>query len=313
MQEPNVIIKEALSAAVIEVNQGSTPTKALAKVASEYDLGPDYVQRVGEALNVALAFRHFKHAKDRSSHYKIANIPEVVATAYDKPEQSPQQEKSSNFKSSALVDKIPNYEKIMFNPRYKRAQQEILAAAETGSVTKFATTLDGLQTKAAKYIDRLKLACDQASSEKVSAEQSMNQSFADLVNHFSKTSHVRTPWHEIESQVFSKHGEASLEHLEHIYKTAGLKEDRGVQSKDYLFFNQCKEAKMFDKLVESCNRYCQAEILQKDAEHNLAFERDFYREIMKESSTLKKSNDLTTPVDAPIAPEPVKEPSQDDA
>ena len=42
MDEPNILIKTALSEAVQKVNAGMSPTDALKKVANDMDLNPNY-------------------------------------------------------------------------------------------------------------------------------------------------------------------------------------------------------------------------------------------------------------------------------
>lgn len=62
MQTPVALIKTALASAVKLVNSGVSPTEALSKVAKEHDLNQNYIQRVGESLNVSLTFNHMKTA-----------------------------------------------------------------------------------------------------------------------------------------------------------------------------------------------------------------------------------------------------------
>jgi hypothetical protein len=60
MEQSNALVKIALNEVVQKVNSGVSPTEALQKVSSDLDLNPDYIHRVGEALNVALHYKHFK-------------------------------------------------------------------------------------------------------------------------------------------------------------------------------------------------------------------------------------------------------------
>ena len=128
MDEPNILIKTALNDAVQKVNSGMSPTEALKKVAAELDLNPNYIQRTGEALNVALHYKHFKTASDRSSEFEIADIPKVIKDVFTSSEKTAAEYISENFSSSEAHDTVFNYNRMLSNPVYKRAFLEINGA-----------------------------------------------------------------------------------------------------------------------------------------------------------------------------------------
>ena len=64
MNEPNILIKNAVFEAMSHIASGDTPTEALRKTAEAHDLNANYIQRVGEVMNVTLHHEHFKTAAD---------------------------------------------------------------------------------------------------------------------------------------------------------------------------------------------------------------------------------------------------------
>ena len=93
--EPLKIVKHALDSTIALINKGTEPTAALEKISRDLDLNPNYIQRVGESLNVALHYNHFtKTASDRSEDFPVANIPEVTKAIFGTIEKTNIQKKS---------------------------------------------------------------------------------------------------------------------------------------------------------------------------------------------------------------------------
>lgn len=273
MEEPNILIKAALHEAVQKVNEGMTPTEALKKVASELDLNPNFIQRTGEALNVALHYKHFKTASDRSHDFEIADIPKAVQDNFTVSEKTASEYISEVFPESPHNDTVFNYTRMLNNPVYKRAFLEISGAIETHEA--YPTTLGTILTKSANYVQLLTKQADEAEVAKVAAELELNQTFSSLCDEFKKDAGYRTPFEEFESQVFSKHGEASLPYLDLLYKTAKLSEERGVHDPGYMMFQQCKEASLFDQLIDIGAQVVSAEKTAEEALENLQFESSY--------------------------------------
>jgi hypothetical protein len=276
MDEPNILIKTALSDAVQQVNAGVSPTAALKKVAIDLDLNPNYIQRTGEALNVALHYKHFKTASDRSVDFEIADIPKAIEEAFSSHSKTAAEQISEHFSSIDSNENVFNYNRILSNPVYKRAFIEIYSAPETHD--SFGTTFNTVYEKSANYIQKLTKQADEAEVQKTAAELELNQSFSALCDEFKKDAAYRTPFEEFESQVFSKHGSSAVDYLDLIHKTAGLTEDRGVHDAKYIMFNPCKEAALFDALMESAARMVATEKTAHEAQQNLEFESAFLKE-----------------------------------
>ena len=286
MEEPNILIKTALSDAVRHVNEGMTPTDALKKVANDLDLNPNYIQRTGEALNVALHYKHFKTASDRSSDFDIADIPKAVQETFTLTDKTAGQYEAEHFSVSDANTTVFNYNRAISNPVYKQAFLEISGAKETHEA--FPITFDKVYEKSANYIEKLAKAVDAAEVEKFASELALNDKFASITDHFRKDSGYRTTFEEFESQVFSKHGSTALPYLDLIYKTSAVKEERGVHDSGYTMFEPCKEAAMFDSLMEAAGRLIESEKTATQAQDDLNFESSYITEARHALGALSK-------------------------
>jgi hypothetical protein len=279
MEEPNILVKTALNEAVQKVNEGMTPSAALKKVANELDLNPNYIQRTGEALNVALHYKHFKTASDRSAEFEIADIPQVIQDVFSLPEKTAASYKSENFSVSDANETVFNYNRMLSNPMYKRAFLEIATAKETHE--SYPATFRTVYEKSANYIQKLNKTAEAAEVEKVAAEIDLNSSFSELCDEFRKDAGYRTAFEEFESQVFAKHGSAALPYIDLIHKTACAHEERGVHDSAYMMFETCKQAAMFDTLMSAASRMIEAEKIAAETAENLAFESSYLKEAHK--------------------------------
>jgi hypothetical protein len=286
MEEPNILIKTALSDAVRHVNEGMAPTEALKKVANDLDLNPNYIQRTGEALNVALHYKHFKTASDRSADFDIADIPKAVQETFTLTEKTAKQYEAEHFSVSDANTAVFNYNRAISNPVYKQAFLEISGAKEVHE--SFPTTFDKVYEKSANYIEKLAKAVDSAEVAKFASELELNDKFAALTTQFRKDAGYRTAFEEFESQVFSKHGEQATPYLDLIYKTAAIKEERGVHDSGYIMFEPCKEAAMFDSLLESASKLIEAEKTAQQAKDDFEFESAYVKEARHAIGALSK-------------------------
>jgi len=276
MEEPNILIKTALSDAVQKVNEGMSPTAALHKVANDLDLNPNYIQRTGEALNVALHYKHFKTASDRSTEFEIADIPKVIQDVFTVAEKTASEYISEHFPGDESTDVVFNYNRMLSNPTYKQAFLEIAGAKEAHD--KYDTTFDTVYSKSSNYIKKLEKDAELAEVEKVAAELDLNYQFSALADEFKKEAAYRTAFEEFESQVFAKHGEASLPYLELLHKTAAPKEERGVHDAGYMMFETCKEASLFDNLMKAAEEYIETAKKAEEVNDFRAFEAGYLKE-----------------------------------
>jgi hypothetical protein len=286
MEEPNILIKTALADAVRSVNDGMSPTAALKKVANDLDLNPNYIQRTGEALNVALHYKHFKTASDRSSDFEIADIPKAIQDTFTLTEKTASQYAADHFSVSDANTTVFNYNRAISNPLYKQAFLEIAGAKETHD--SFPVTLDKVYEKSANYLEKLAKQVDFTEVEKFAAELALNEKFAALTDHFKKDAGYRTSFEEFESQVFSKHGSAVLPYLDLIYKTSAIKEERGTHDAGYIMFEPCKEAGMFDSLLTTATRMVEAEKQAEEAKQNLLFETAYVKEAQQAMGSISQ-------------------------
>jgi hypothetical protein len=297
MEQPNALVKIALNEVVNSINSGTTPTTALKKVASDLDLNPNYVHRVGEALNVALHYNHFKKADDRSAQFEIADIPAVVKGLFNETEKTGSQKRAEAFPDNGGEDTVFNYNRILNNPKYKKAYLEIINATETHE--SFPLSLKGAFEKSANLLKDLERDLDEAKTDKVGSEIDLNQKFSSLSDHFRKDSNYRLSFDEFESQVFSKYGEQAVPYLDLLHKTSKTAEDRGVHDKGYQMFESSKELAMFDSLMKAAEDFAKADDLLKEAEEKFTFEKEYYSEIGKlvaNNGSLSKNAEQQDPV-----------------
>lgn len=276
MDEPNILIKTALTDAVQHVNSGTSPTEALKKVANDLDLNPNYIQRTGEALNVALHYKHFKSASDRSTEFEIADISKAIEDTFSHTEKTAAEYAAEHFSVGELNDPVFNYSRMLSNPMYKKAFLEIVSSE--GNDAPNSTTLDTIYQKSANYVDKLNKQAEQAAVEKAAAEFDLNAQFCDLSDTFKRADGYHTPFEEFESQVFAKHGEAAQPYLDLLHKLACPNDERGVHDAGYMMFDQCKEAAMFDSLMKAGEAFVTTEKLAADVEEDLAFEKSYLKE-----------------------------------
>ena len=276
MDEPNILIKTALSDAVQLVNSGMSPTEALKKVANDLDLNPNYIQRTGEAMNVALHYKHFKSASDRSAEFDIADISKAIEDVFTSNEKTAAEYAAEHFSVGELNNHVFNYNRMLSNPLYKRAYLEVIASE--GNDTPNATTLDTIYQKSANYVDSLNKKAEQAAVDKVAAELELNNQFCSLSDTFRKDAGYRSSFEEFESQVFAKHGSAAEPYLDLLHKLACPNEERGVHDSGYLMFEPCKEAAMFDDLMQAGEAFVATEKLAADVDDDLAFEQTYLKD-----------------------------------
>jgi hypothetical protein len=276
MDEPNILIKTALNDAVQQVNEGMSPTEALKKVANSLDLNPNYIQRAGEALNVALHYKHFKTASDRSAEFEIADIPKAIEDTFNVSEKTAAEYVSEQFSSGDSNETVFNYNRMLSNPMYKQAFLAIADATETQEY--FPTTFNTVYEKSVNHIQKLAKLNEAAQVSKVAAEIDLNASFSSLCDEFKKDAGYRTSFEEFESQVFAKHGEAAVQYLDLLHKTAGGREERGVHDSHYMMFDQCKEARLFDDMLASAETMVSSEKTAEDSSQALEFESSYLKE-----------------------------------
>jgi len=276
MEEPNILIKTALNDAVQKVNEGTSPSNALKKVANDLDLNPNYIQRVGEALNVALHYKHFKTAADRSTEFEIADIPAVISEVFNTSEKTASETASEQFSICESNDPVFNYNRLLTNPVYKQAFLEIDNAPETHEA--YPTTFNTVYEKSANYIRKLTKAAEEAEVAKVESELNLNEKFSELSDAFRRDIGYRTSFEEFESQVFAKHGEQAVPYIELLHKLACPSEERGVHDSAYMMFDTCKEARLFDDLFKVAQDMIELEKTSTDLSENLAFESAYIKE-----------------------------------
>ncbi len=246
--QPLKIIKHALDSTISLINKGEKPTVALEKVARELDLNPNFIQRTGEALNVALFYGHMKTASDKAADFDMGDIKSVTKNIFGETEKTDAQKKAEWFpKQAEDID----YNKLLTNPKYKTASAAIKATEAKNE--SYEITMKGQFKKAQDYLSRLDREIDELKTEKVAADTHVEAAFLSLITGFKKEASARIPFHEFESQVFAEHGERAVPYLDLIYKSANLSEERGTQDAKYIAYTPARETQVFGSFLKAAS------------------------------------------------------------
>jgi hypothetical protein len=285
MENPNLLIKEALQYSVNEINKGTNPTEALKKAAEYYDLKYDFIQRTGEGLNTALYYNHYKTASDKAAEFPLADIQGVIKELYNENEKTANHFNSEQFPPVELFNPIPDLDKIFTSPLHKEAYLKI---ADTPKNQPNQLSDKAVLEKSAHYIAKLEKEAMNAKIAKIEAKNNMEACFFNLADSFRKDAGHRTSFEEFESQAISKFGEEITPMLDLLYKQARLTEERGIHDKGYQFFDNCPELNQLEKFYKYSDEMLASEKEAEDAEYNVKFEKDYIAEIYKQAEELKK-------------------------
>lgn len=272
--EPLKLVKYALDSTISLINKGSDPGDALEKVSRDLSLNPNYIQRVGESLNVALHFNHFKkEASARAEDFPVANIPTVTKKIFGEKQATLEEKKASWFSSNA--DKV-DYTRFLTNAQFQKTAKDI---SETkANYDGFGTSLKGVYKQAADYISYLDKEVDHLATEKVSNDIYLESCFNALVREFKKTAAARQEFHDFETKALHDHGEKAAAYIDLIYKAAELKEVRGKKEDCTLIFKKGKELEMFDSLLKSASKVAEMAEKLKDMEIFTGFQRASFKQ-----------------------------------
>ncbi len=272
--EPLKLVKYALDSTISLINKGEEPTSALEKISRDLDLNPNYIQRVGEALNVALHFNHFtKSASDRAVDFPVANIPNITKSIFG------ETEKTLNEKKSEWFRKIPqnvNYNKYLTDSKFKKTASEI--EKTNANFDSFGISLKGQYKKAADYISSLEKDLDALRTNKVANDAYLEAAFNNLVKGFKKSAQARIPFHEFETQAYVEYGDRATGYVDLIYKAAELKEPRGAKDKGRINFKKSREVEILGSLLKSASAVNRFKEELNDAETFTSFQRSSFKQ-----------------------------------
>lgn len=261
--EPLKLIKTALDSSISCITNGASPTSALEKVARDYSLNPNYIQRVGEALNVALHYNHFsKQASAKAEDFPVADIPAVTKNIFGGKEQTLAQKKASWFPTA--VAEI-NYAKFLTDASFHKTAAAIEKNIE--NYDSFDTSVPGQYKKAADSIARLEKELDEVHTEKVGNDAYLEAVFNANVNYFKKSAAARISFASLEKQALTEFGDQAKDYLDLIYKAANLNEPRGSADSSGMNFEAGKELSLFSSLIKSAS--AAAELKTKLADKEL--------------------------------------------
>jgi hypothetical protein len=274
--EPLKLIKYALDSTIALINSGDTPTPALEKVARELDLNPNYIQRVGEALNVALHYNHFnKTAGDnRSSDFPVADIPIITKSIFGEVEKTAAQKHSEWF--CTQPEEI-DYNRYLANTKFKKTAAQI--ENTKANFDSFDITLKGQYKKASDYIQDLERQLDELRTEKVANDAYLEAVFNATVKQFKKTAQARMSFDNFETKAYTDFGDRASGYVDLIYKAAELNEPRGIQDKKAINFDgPSRELELLGSLLKSAEKSIELKNELADAEVYVGLQKAMFKQ-----------------------------------
>lgn len=252
MKNTEYMLKLAVEDIARMIAKGDAPSAAVTKVAKARGLNMPMTKNAIAATNIALTFNHFEaNPGSRDANFKIAELDKVA-----KELQMPIVEKKAELKIGVNT-KIPNFNKLLADENYKAASHEVRSAKEKRSENPYQKDL---WDRVEKTADTVRRRVEDAEVEKIGAEQRMDLSFAEIVDSFTDyVQPYRVSFAEFEKQAFAIYGKPVGMYLDHVYKTAKLKEARGEHDAGYLAYKECKELKNLRKFMQAKEAYFQAE------------------------------------------------------
>lgn len=279
-QNPDALLKYAVEQAVMHINHDRLePQAALTKVATDLQLNHNFIKRAAEALNVALTYNHMKTATDKAADFPIVDAKQVVEHIYGQKEKTASEFKADSFSSNQSSEVTPKFDRYLNDPRYKAAYAAILATVAPDS---HEMSVGGIYEKSANYIRDLRKAEDEAVSKRAGCDWDANQAFCDVLGMFSKSAEYRTSWPDFETQVFSKHGAASCDYLDLLYRCAKIDEPRGMHSSRQQMIKRSAEAVAFDSFITKAAELRVAVKTAEEVSANHTFERNYVSTIFRD-------------------------------
>lgn len=265
---PLNLVKHALDTTISLIKSGTAPTEALEKVSKELQLNKNYIQRVGENLNVALHYNHFrKSAEDRAQDFPVADIPTVTKNIFGQAEKTITEKKAEWFPE--VAPKV-NYSKFLTHKPFQKIASDI--STSKANLESFGTTLKTTYKKAQDYISALEKELDHLQTEKVANDIYIESCFNALVKAFKKTAEARQEFHDFETKALYSHGDRAEPYIDLLYKAANLTEGRG--RKDTIqIFDKTAELDLFESLLKAASRHTQLETELNDVTNFVTFQK----------------------------------------
>ena len=289
-EEPTKLLKRAVSEITFNMNVNSlSPHDAVVKVAKDLDLNTNFIKRASEAINVALTHHHFKkHADSRDEDFPIVDADQVVKEVFSTSEKTANEKKSEWFPSVDVNDEVPNFNKILLSPAVKKAYESIVLNPENYET--YDVSERGKMDKIAKVQDRMEKDLNDIATKRAGAKYDLNHNFATLVDRFSRDEAYRSSFSEFEKQSFSTYGARAVPYLDLVYKSAGIKEDRGDHDPKYASFHPSVETNLLGNILKSASELVDIEKVHADKTltylHLRQNVKQAYQSMYKESAVL---------------------------
>lgn len=293
------IVQKCAAETMQHIKEGLAPTEALAKVASNHNLNKHFTHTVSSVVNTTLSHIHFKTAADRSSDFDISNSTEAFKLATSMPA------KKAAFENKTF-NTVIDYNRYLYDAEFQSNKVKIASFELPKNKIAKASLL---KTAAAEIHELRKQAAATRAATSLAETNAMAASHA-VINAFKKNAHYRSPFHIFETQVYKDHGVDSKPLVDFIYKSANLKEDRGVDQPWAVFDKKPKEAALFDKFVKKSQAYKEALAEQESAEDLFKEATEIYAEAIKDVSLSEKSAG-ELPMDSVPDPEPEADASEE--
>lgn len=245
-------IMDALQTSVGLVNQGQHPNDAIAKVASDQQFGPSYVQRMVEAMNVSKTLAHMKHASGsaRADSFPLADAAAILDKLYPDQIVSPAEKQASQYIPTELMR--PETQSFMKKssregqpiPKWETRETTYVSYSQDPEIvaTKLAGQRRGLQRKLAD------------------ARSDYRSSFHKLIDMAGEVAQYFTlvgcePFEVVEKKAYAEYGDDGLKimNLVHVHSGKHIKRATYVERPRAIFDAKRQPYRMIAKMAAAAD------------------------------------------------------------
>ena len=228
------------------VNEGLEPNDALYKVAVDFSLRPDFVNRVSEVFNVSRTLHHLKtaSAESRADAFPLSNASAVLSRLYPAKPEEPEI-KTAAIESSVWFAPPPNFNDA---PAVKAAQEPF----KVNVPKSYNPDINHLIKRARKHTDALKRNFEVVREDENYYKEMLRQSVVKAASYFQSVSHI--PFEEVETNVLSQYGSIAKPLMNAVYASCRgdrFGEKRGSVPNRKLAFDSSEEPyKAIDEAIQ---------------------------------------------------------------
>jgi hypothetical protein len=282
---PEQILKRAVDQITAGIGAGTTPQEAVVKVARESGLGPGFIKRACEVVNVALTFEHFrKNASARDQEFPLVDAAAAVREVYGKEAPTTGEKRAEQFPGLRVRAVDGGLRRLHDSPAHRKVAMELLALEPDGPCQ---PTPQGIAERTNHVRQRLTKVAADALVDLEQCRENVRRKFAALADAWQRDPDARSTFVDFESQAFAAHGARAVPYLDLLHKSSAAKEPRGDHDPDLRFFTKSAEARQFDDLLDAVDRLAFAARKEAEAVREMADFETARREVFQKVAQMK--------------------------